>query len=296
MVVHTQVYVTPDQDGCCQPAATRVIALVKASIDNTNRSEALLQNICKLKASDLFPSDELGQAPAKGWLLIVSQTGHIAFVRPTPDFVKYSRRSRPNAHHFAQCERLGGQKAMVRSKKSHDAVADTVPQYVGIHYFFGRVCRWKGQDSVEAVAWRSTQTKRAQRQEELFGVLLPLAFFCMRRASKATGVEETGKVLTSQLIVGGFVAQDHVDNDLALYTLCSTFDVGQVSGGFQFGGWYVPLASGHVFAFDARVKHCMCGDHVEGEGMRWSTASFLPTKWVNSHTKGCLCRGCTSGC
>ena len=134
---------TPDQDGCCQPAATRVIALVKASIDNTNRSEALLQNICKLKASDLFPSGELGQAPAEGWLLIVSQTGHIAFVRPTPDFVKYSRRSRPNAHQFAQCERLGGQKKMVRNKKSHDAVADTMPQYVGIHYFFGKVCRWK---------------------------------------------------------------------------------------------------------------------------------------------------------
>jgi hypothetical protein len=106
--------VTPDQDGCCQSAATRVRALVKASIDNTNRSEALLQNICKLKASDLFPSGELGQAPAEGWLLIVSQTGHIAFVRPTPDFVKYSRRSRPNAHHFAQCERLGGQKTIRR--------------------------------------------------------------------------------------------------------------------------------------------------------------------------------------
>ena len=71
------------------------------------------------------------------------------------------------------------------------------------------------------------------------------------------------------------------------FTVCSTYDgVGEgaatasadvdIVGGFMMGGWFIPLGSGAVFAFDAKFPHAMCADDVVTPGaVRWSTAAFL---------------------
>ena len=96
-----------------------------------------------------------------------------------------------------------------------------------------------------------------------------------------------GDTLAADLTVGGFAASSHDDTDLGEFTVCSTYDgVGEgaatastnvdIVGGFMMGGWFIPLGSGAVFAFDAKFPHAMCADDVVTPGaVRWSTAAFL---------------------
>lgn len=301
-----KLYVASGASEDFEQARERIMRLTKTSRVNTNPSEKALGNICKLKEGDLCNTDSLLQAPADGWVIIISKLGKLTFVRPPAGFIVYLPESCANTlhapegadtaqsviHHLRASVEHGGQTQMCRSKTSHDAVSETVPQYIGVHYFFGRLCPWKGGTTSAAESWRKVQAKRAKSEEDAFSALLPLSFYCMRRASASIGVEQTGRVLTCQLVTSGFAAQDHVDNDLAPYTLCSICDDGVVRGGFQFGGWYVPLASGHTFAFDGRVRHSMCGDSCEPNGVRWSSASFLSRNMAKAHGASCTCRGC----
>ena len=93
--------------------------------------------------------------------------------------------------------------------------------------------------------------------------------------------------MAADLTVGGFAASSHDDTDLGEFTVCSTYDgVGEgaatasaevdIVGGFMMGGWFIPLESGAVFAFDAKFPHAMCADDVVTPGaVHWSTAAFL---------------------
>ena len=104
----------------------------------------------------------------------------------------------------------------------------------------------------------------------------------MRKAAVAGELAlPSGDVLRADLTVGGFAAISHVDSDIGDFTLCSVADDGEVLGGFHCGGWYVPLHHGSLFAFDARVRHSMCGDHPRSAGaMRYSTATWLSKRLV----------------
>ena len=83
---------------------------------------------------------------------------------------------------------------------------------------------------------------------------------------------------------------DHTDNDLGRYTICSAYDAGIVVGGFQYAGHYVPLASGHMFVFDARLPHSMCGDVLKSrDAVRWTTATYLPATFVKNSHDGTHC-------
>jgi hypothetical protein len=293
-----KLYVACDAQGDFTGARDRITRLARVARSSTPRSERDLGNICKLAECDVCDAASLRQAPAGGWLVIVSEVGELEFIRPPAGFVVYNSRKsdtvESTVRHLRDSVECGGQRQMCRSKTSHDAVSDTVPQYIGAHYFMGRVCPWKGGSGQDHKArdWRKTQSYRAQAEEDSFGALLPLSFFCMRRAGVSIGVDQGGRILTCQLVTSGFAAQDHVDNDLALYTLCSIYDDGEVRGGFQFGGWYVPLTSGHTFAFDGRVRHSMCGDACGPGGVRWSSAAFMSRNMAKTHGAKCTCRGC----
>jgi hypothetical protein len=272
-----KLYVACDAQGDFAGARDRITRLARIAKSSTPRSERDLGNVCKLTECDVCDAASLRQAPVGGWLVIVSEVGELAFIRPPPGFVVYSSKKsgtvESTVRHLRDSVECGGQRQMCRSKTSHDAVSDTVPQYIGAHYFMpefmGRVCPWKGGSGQNHKArdWRKAQSCRAQGEGDSFRALLPLSFYCMRRAGASIGVVQAGRTLTCQLVTSGFAAQDHVDNDLALYTLCSICDDGEVRGGFQFGGWYVPLTSGHTFAFDGRVRHSMCGDAC---GLMWA--------------------------
>ena len=181
----------------------------------------------------------------------------------------------------------------------------------------------------EAGDWIRSHRISCAQEESVIAASLPLAFHLQRRACLSVGVPlDNDMLLANNLVVSfatgdssqvrddaccelrrtdphllprvrgvvqvrGYAAQNHVDNDLALFTVCGAYDTGGVvEGGFQHGGWFVPLNDGHVFAFDARTPHSMCGDACQDGATRWTTASFLSMNWTHEHSTRCQCTAC----
>jgi hypothetical protein len=89
-------------------------------------------------------------------------------------------------------------------------------------------------------------------------------------------LEELG-VLGAALLVANYFAQIHTDKDGGRLTICGVYDTGSVlHGGFTFAGYYLPLLSGHFFAFDASFLHGMAADDAVAASVeRWTSAIFL---------------------